>query len=200
MPLHPYRFDELTPLDDLALVRLARAALPEGEPGRETAKRCVGLVVLRQRDLLRSVIAAKVPPGAIDDVESDVLLRFSRSGALPMSLMGQRLQLHPTSITNIVDPSGVEDNRHVYSAWVTMFRRGEDERKNHGNAPPTRMGGYGLWTGLGQVCIEGTLTRSPLYSAVFLVQISFIASICSRIFLRCTIISIKPCSSRNSAV
>jgi DNA-binding MarR family transcriptional regulator len=35
--------------------------------------------------------------------EALVLLRFSRSGALPMSLMGQRLQLHPTSITNIVD-------------------------------------------------------------------------------------------------
>jgi hypothetical protein len=76
--LHPYRFDHLTSLDDLALVRLARAALSEGEPGRETAKRCVGLVVLRQRDLVRAVIAAKVPPGAIDDVESDVLLRFSR--------------------------------------------------------------------------------------------------------------------------
>jgi DNA-binding MarR family transcriptional regulator len=35
--------------------------------------------------------------------EALVLLRFSREGALPMSLMGQRLQLHPTSITNIVD-------------------------------------------------------------------------------------------------
>ena len=55
-----------------------RSSLAEGEPGRETARRCVGLVVLRHRDLVRSVIAAKVPPGAIDDVESDVLLRFSR--------------------------------------------------------------------------------------------------------------------------
>jgi RNA polymerase sigma factor (sigma-70 family) len=66
------------PLGNLALVSLAQASLSEGDPGRETAKRCVGLVVLRQRDLVRSVIAAKVPPGAIDDVESDVLLRFSR--------------------------------------------------------------------------------------------------------------------------
>ena len=78
MPLHPYRFDDLTPRDDLALVRLAQASLPEGEPGRETARRCVGLVVLRQRDLVRVVIAAKLPPGAVDDVESEVLLRFSR--------------------------------------------------------------------------------------------------------------------------
>lgn len=35
--------------------------------------------------------------------EALVLLRFSRSGALPMRIMGERLQLHPTSITNIVD-------------------------------------------------------------------------------------------------
>lgn len=75
---HPYLFDQLASLDDLALVRLARASLDDADPGRETAKRCVGLVVLRQRDLVRAVIAAKVPPGAIDDVESDVLLRFSR--------------------------------------------------------------------------------------------------------------------------
>ena len=78
MPLHPYRFHDLALLDDLALVRLAQSSLAEGDTGRETAKRCVGLVVLRHRDLVRSVIAAKVPPGAIDDVESDVLLRFSR--------------------------------------------------------------------------------------------------------------------------
>lgn len=78
MPPHPHRFDDLTPRDDLALVRLAQASLAEGEPGRETARRCVGLVVLRQRDLVRVVISAKLPPGAVDDVESEVLLRFSR--------------------------------------------------------------------------------------------------------------------------
>ena len=78
MPLHPHRFDDLALLDDLALVRLAQSSLADGDPGCETAKRCVGLVVLRHRDLVRSVIAAKVPPGAVDDVESDVWLRFSR--------------------------------------------------------------------------------------------------------------------------
>lgn len=35
--------------------------------------------------------------------EALVLLSFSRRGSLPMRLMGERLQLHPTSITNIVD-------------------------------------------------------------------------------------------------
>jgi DNA-binding MarR family transcriptional regulator len=35
--------------------------------------------------------------------EALALLWFSRTGALPLSKMGQRLQVHPTSVTNIVD-------------------------------------------------------------------------------------------------
>ncbi len=35
--------------------------------------------------------------------EALVLLTFSRSGALPLGKMGERLQVHPTSITSIVD-------------------------------------------------------------------------------------------------
>jgi DNA-binding MarR family transcriptional regulator len=35
--------------------------------------------------------------------EALVLLCFSRAGNLPMNKMGQRLMVHPTSITNIVD-------------------------------------------------------------------------------------------------
>ena len=35
--------------------------------------------------------------------EALVLLSFSRRGRLPMRVMGERLQLHPTSVTNIVD-------------------------------------------------------------------------------------------------
>lgn len=35
--------------------------------------------------------------------EALVLLVFSRSGALPLSTVGQRLMVHPTSVTNIVD-------------------------------------------------------------------------------------------------
>ncbi len=35
--------------------------------------------------------------------EALVLLSFSQRGSLPMRMMGERLQLHPTSITNIVD-------------------------------------------------------------------------------------------------
>src|SRR5580704_165905 len=35
--------------------------------------------------------------------EALVLLTFSREGALPMSLIGQRLMVHPTSVTNTID-------------------------------------------------------------------------------------------------
>jgi len=35
--------------------------------------------------------------------EALVLLYFSRSGSLPLGKMGDRLMLHPTSVTNIVD-------------------------------------------------------------------------------------------------
>jgi DNA-binding MarR family transcriptional regulator len=32
-----------------------------------------------------------------------MLLTFSRTGALPLSRLGDRLQVHPTSVTNVVD-------------------------------------------------------------------------------------------------
>jgi DNA-binding MarR family transcriptional regulator len=35
--------------------------------------------------------------------EALMLLSFSRQGALPLGKMGERLQVHPTSVTNIVD-------------------------------------------------------------------------------------------------
>lgn len=35
--------------------------------------------------------------------EALVLLRFSRAGALPLGKMGERLQVHATSVTSIVD-------------------------------------------------------------------------------------------------
>ena len=35
--------------------------------------------------------------------EALMLLSFSRAGALPLSKVGQRLQVHPTSVTNTID-------------------------------------------------------------------------------------------------
>lgn len=46
--------------------------------------------------------------------EALVLLTFSKSGELPMSKIGERLMVHPTSVTNTVDrlvKSGLVDKR-----------------------------------------------------------------------------------------
>ena len=61
--------------------------------------------IMRAQQILLAELDAILRPYGLTFAryEALVLLRFSRSGALPMSLMGQRLQLHPTSITNIVD-------------------------------------------------------------------------------------------------
>ena len=43
--------------------------------------------------------------------EALVLLTFSRKGSLPLGKMGERLQVHPTSVTSIVDR--LEGTGHV---------------------------------------------------------------------------------------
>ncbi|MDL5157038.1 MarR family winged helix-turn-helix transcriptional regulator [Actinomycetospora termitidis] len=61
--------------------------------------------VFRVQQILQQAVDSALRPHELTFAryEALVLLTFSRHGALPMSLMGQRLQLHPTSITNIVD-------------------------------------------------------------------------------------------------
>jgi DNA-binding MarR family transcriptional regulator len=61
--------------------------------------------VMRVQQILQSAVDAALRPHGLTFAryEALVLLVFSRQGALPMSVMGQRLQLHPTSVTNIVD-------------------------------------------------------------------------------------------------
>jgi len=73
----PRSVDALSTLDDAALAVLARNSLAGGDAERETARRCVGLLVARHRGLVRAVIAAKVPLVDVDDVESSVLARFA---------------------------------------------------------------------------------------------------------------------------
>jgi RNA polymerase sigma factor (sigma-70 family) len=77
MAEHPRHPDDLASLGDGALVQLAQASLADGPAEHETAQRCLAIVVIRHRDLIRSVIAGKVPRHAVDEVESDVLLRFA---------------------------------------------------------------------------------------------------------------------------
>src|SRR5882762_3599807 len=61
--------------------------------------------VMRVQQILQSTVDAALRPHGLTFArfEALVLLTFSRRGSLPMRVMGERLQLHPTSVTNIVD-------------------------------------------------------------------------------------------------
>jgi len=53
--------------------------------------------------------------------EALVLLTFSRAGSLPLGKMGERLQVHPTSVTSIVRRLDAED--------LVALRRHPDDRR-----------------------------------------------------------------------
>lgn len=61
--------------------------------------------IMRVQQILQASVDDALKPHGLTFAryEALVLLSFSRRGSLPMRLMGERLQLHPTSITNIVD-------------------------------------------------------------------------------------------------
>lgn len=76
---HPRSPDDLRTLDDASLVRLARRCITGGGAERETANRAMAVVYLRRSDLVRAVVAAKVPREAADDVTAQVWARFTRT-------------------------------------------------------------------------------------------------------------------------
>jgi DNA-binding MarR family transcriptional regulator len=72
--------------------------------GPSSTMRAVTSVMRVQQILLSAVDAALKPHGlTFARYEALVLLSFARTNKLPMRVMGERLQLHPTSVTNIVD-------------------------------------------------------------------------------------------------
>ncbi len=91
--------------DPLPFDPIMRAAELWGErigPARTMA--AVTSVMRVQQILLSAVDGALRPHGlTFARYEALVLLTFARTGRLPMRVMGERLQLHPTSVTNIVD-------------------------------------------------------------------------------------------------
>ena len=64
--------------------------------------------------------------------EGLMLLYLSRNGALPLGKMGDRLQVHPTSVTNIVDGleglGYVKRERHERDRRTTLARITDDGR------------------------------------------------------------------------
>jgi len=61
--------------------------------------------LMRAHQLVLAEVDAIVKPYGLTFAryEALVLLVFSQKGALPLSKIGERLQVHPTSVTNIVD-------------------------------------------------------------------------------------------------
>ena len=83
---------------------LRAAALWDERIGPSRTMAAVTSVMRVQQILLSAVDGALRPHGlTFARYEALVLLSFSRHGRLPMRVMGERLQLHPTSVTNIVD-------------------------------------------------------------------------------------------------
>jgi DNA-binding MarR family transcriptional regulator len=60
--------------------------------------------IMRVQQILLAELDALLRPYGLTFAryEALVLLRFSREGALPLRLIGQRLMVHPTSVTNII--------------------------------------------------------------------------------------------------
>lgn len=61
--------------------------------------------IMRVQQIIQAAVDGALKPHGLTFAryEALVLLYFSRDRRLPMRVMGERLQLHPTSVTNIVD-------------------------------------------------------------------------------------------------
>jgi DNA-binding MarR family transcriptional regulator len=111
--------------------------------------------IMRAHQLLLAELDGLLRPHGLTFAryEALILLTFSRRGALPLRVMGERLMVHPTSVTNIIDrleEQGMvarrpnpRDGRGTL-AEITGLGREVAERAT-GDLMATRfgMGGYG---------------------------------------------------------
>jgi DNA-binding MarR family transcriptional regulator len=90
---------------DLPFDPIARAAeIWEDRFGPAAAMAAVTSIMRAQQILLAELDGVLRPRGlTFARYEALVLLSFSRRGALPLGVIGERLMVHPTSVTNIVD-------------------------------------------------------------------------------------------------
>jgi DNA-binding MarR family transcriptional regulator len=79
------------------------ASIWERRFGESRAMAAVTSIMRAQQILIGELDRALRPLGlTFARYEALVLLSFSRTGALPLSLIGQRLMVHPTSVTNTI--------------------------------------------------------------------------------------------------
>ena len=80
------------------------ASIWERRFGGARAMAAVTSIMRAQQILIAELDRSLRPHGlTFARYEALVLLSFSRTGALPLSLIGQRLMVHPTSVTNTID-------------------------------------------------------------------------------------------------
>jgi DNA-binding MarR family transcriptional regulator len=90
---------------DLPFDPIARAAeIWSARFGPSAAMAAVTSIMRAQQILLAELDAILRPYGlTFARYEALVLLSFSRAGTLPLGVIGERLMVHPTSATNIID-------------------------------------------------------------------------------------------------
>lgn len=95
----------MSPHRPLPFDPIARAAENWAERIGPSSTMAAVTSVMRVQQILQSEVDTALRPHNLTFAryEALVLLTFSSRGSLPMRVMGDRLQLHPTSVTNIVD-------------------------------------------------------------------------------------------------
>jgi DNA-binding MarR family transcriptional regulator len=76
-----------------------------GEPSEVYASMRAVTSIMRAHQILIAELDALLRPFGVtfSRYETLVLLSYSRAGSLPLSKLGERLQVHATSVTNVVD-------------------------------------------------------------------------------------------------
>lgn len=96
--------------------------------------------LMRVQQIVQAAVDTALKPHGLTFAryEALVLLTFARSASLPMRVMGERLQLHPTSVTNIVDrlekDGLVKRVRHPTDRRTTLIEITEDGRQRREQA------------------------------------------------------------------
>ena len=110
--------------------------------------------IMRAQQLLLAELDGLLRPHGLTFAryEALILLTFSRRGALPMRVIGERLMVHPTSVTNIIDrleEQGMvvrrpnpRDGRGTLAEITGRGRRAAEEATGDLMAARFGMGGY----------------------------------------------------------